>query len=262
MDLGLKGKTALVTGSSAGLGLAAARALAGEGARVAICSRDHQRIDVAAKSLSSQPGMVFPTVCDLEKAEDIKRMLEKVSATLGPLDILVTNCGGPPTGTHESTDEDKWEIGYGRTFMSTIRLIQGVIPEMKARHFGRIILITSISAKQPIDNLLLSNAYRAGLLGYAKSISRELAPFGITVNSVLPGYTLTERLQFLANDLASKSGRLPDAIIGEWVQTVPTGRLGRPEELAALIAFLSSTQAGYITGTATAVDGGRTQGIV
>jgi len=187
--------------------------------------------------------------------------LDAVSAVWGRIDVLVANCGGPPVGCHDSVSEGDWEIGYNRTFMSTVRLIERVTAGMKERHFGRIVIISSISAKQPIDNLLLSNSYRAGLLGYAKSVSREVASFGITINTVMPGYTGTERLEYLASDISAKTGRTRDQIFAEWESMVPAGRLGRPEELAALIAFLASEQAAYISGTAIAVDGGRTAGI-
>lgn len=261
MDFGLRGKTALVTGASTGLGLAAARALCGEGARVAICSRDKDRIAAAAQSISADPAVVFPVVCDLTVSEQIENLVATVEKRFGRIDVLVTNCGGPPTGRHDTVTAKDWESGYNLTFMSTIRLIQRVIPGMKERKFGRIILLTSVSAKQPIDNLLLSNSYRAGLLGYAKSISIELGPFGITVNTVMPGYTRTERLNYLATAIASQTGKSEAEVFAGWTASVPLGRLGKPEELAALVAFLASEPAGYITGTATAIDGGRTLGI-
>jgi len=174
----------------------------------------------------------------------------------------VTNSGGPPTGQHNTIGESEMDLGYNLTFMSAIRLIQGVLPGMKERKFGRIILSTSISAKQPIDNLLLSNAYRAGLLGYAKTISRELGPLGITVNSVLPGYTKTERLDYLAADISSKTDQPKDKVFAGWIEKIPVGRLGQPEELGSLIAFLASNQAAFITGTATTVDGGQNAGLL
>jgi 3-oxoacyl-[acyl-carrier protein] reductase len=261
MDLGLHDKAALVTGASAGLGLAAAGALFEEGARVAICSRDEKRIAAAAGSLSNDSAKVVPIVCDLTVAEQIDHLIGTVEGRFGRIDILVTNCGGPPTGRHDTVAERDWELGYNLTFMSTIRLIQQVISGMKQRRSGRIILLTSVSAKQPIDNLLLSNSYRAGLLGYAKAISNELGPFGITVNTVMPGYTRTERLNYLAASISAQTGKSKAEVFAEWTGAVPMGRLGEPEELGALVAFLASERAGFITGTATAIDGGRTQGI-
>lgn len=257
MDLGIAGKAALVTGASAGLGLAAARALSAEGARVAICSRDEKRITDAARSFSTDTDEVLPVVCDLTRPEEITVLVKTVTDAFGKIDILLTNCGGPPLGQHDSVGEAEWLLAYNLTFMSAVRLIQHVVPGMKERKFGRIILSTSISAKQPIDNLLLSNTYRAGLLGYAKTISRELAPHGITVNSVLPGYTRTERLDYLADGLSEKTGRSKGEIFSEWESKVPVGRLGKPEEYGALVAFLASEQAAFLTGTATTIDGGQ-----
>lgn len=257
MDFGFTGKVALVTGASSGLGLAAAKSFYSEGARVAFCSRDKKRITDAATSLSDRPDEVLPVVCDMTEPGEIDRLIKTVNDTFGRIDIVLTNCGGPPIGQHDTVGEDEWKLGYDLTFMSAIRLIERVIPGMKKRKFGRIILSTSISAKQPIDNLLLSNTYRAGLLGYAKTISRELAPYGITVNSVLPGYTKTERLDYLADGLAEQTGRSKEEIFGEWEAKIPVGRIGRPEEYGAVVAFLASEQAAFVTGTATPIDGGQ-----
>jgi 3-oxoacyl-[acyl-carrier protein] reductase len=262
MDLGIKDKVALVAGASTGLGFAAARILFEEGSKIAICSHDDKKISDAAQKLSNDTDKVFPIVCDLTQKDEIDRLAKTVLDKFGRIDILVTNCGGPPLGTHDSIGEEELELGYNLTFMSAIRLIQLVLPGMKERKFGRIILSTSISAKQPIDNLLLSNTYRAGLLGYAKTISREVAPFGITVNSVLPGYTKTERLEYFASEISSKTGQNRDDIYAGWVEKVPVGRLGKPEELGSLIAFLASQQAAYITGTSTTVDGGQNAGLL
>jgi len=262
MDLGLKDKTALVAGASAGLGLGVARALYLEGARVAMCSRDKDRITKAAASLSAKRDEVLPLVSDLTVPDDVEKLIKTVNDTFGRVDILFTNCGGPPLGQHDTVGEKEWELGYNLTFMSAIRLIQQVVPGMKARKFGRIILSTSLSAKQPIDNLLLSNTFRAGLLGYAKTISRELAPFGVTVNTVMPGYTKTERLNYLAEGLAQKSGRSKDNIFADWQGKIPLGRLGTTDEFGNLVAFLASSHAGFITGAAIAFDGGQTSGIL
>ena len=262
MNLGLENKVALVAGASSGLGFAAAKVLAEEGASVAICSRNRDRIGKAAESISTDDTKVFPVACDLSRKEEIDRLIREVESKFGRIDILVTNCGGPPTGQHDTIGETELELGYNLTFMSAIRLIQGALPGMKSRKFGRIILSTSISAKQPIDNLLLSNAYRAGLLGYAKTISRELGPFGITVNSVLPGYTKTERLDYLAADISNRTGQSKDQVAAGWIEKIPVGRLGKPEELGSLIAYLASDRAGFITGTATTVDGGQNAGLL
>ncbi len=201
-------------------------------------------------------------VCDLTKREEIESLITRVEQAFGQIDIIVTNCGGPPVGRHDTIGEDQLFLGYNLTFMSAIRLIQGVLPGMKTRKFGRIILSTSLSAKQPIDNLLLSNTYRAGLLGYAKTLSREVGRYGITVNTVMPGYTRTERLDYLAEQTSAKSGQSKADVFAGWENLTAVGRLGKPEELASLIAFLASERAGYITGAAIAVDGGQTAGIL
>ncbi len=260
--MGLKDKTALVGGASAGLGFAVARALFEESARVAICSRDKTRIDQAAKSLSNDTGRVLPVVCDLARADEILNLIVKVQDAFKNIDILVTNCGGPSPGTHDSITNKEWEHAYNLTFMSAVRLIQGIVPGMKKRKCGRIIILSSISAKQPIDNLLLSNSYRAGLLGYARTISRELAPHGITVNTVMPGYTRTERLDELAESISSRTGQSKEEVFDNWIKIIPVGRLGKPEDIGRFVAFLASEQAGYLTGTATAIDGGGTVGIL
>ncbi len=262
MDLKIKGKVALVAGASAGLGLAAARALFEEGAQVAICSRDEERITKAARSISKNAEQVLPVVCDLTRPDEIDKFVAAATEAFGKIDIILTNAGGPPLGQHDSVDEEMWSLGYNLTFMSAIRLIERVTPGMKKRKFGRIVLSTSLSAKQPIDNLLLSNTYRAGLLGYAKTISKELAPYGITVNTVMPGYTKTERLNYLARGLAEKTGRSHDDIFAEWENKIPVGRLGKPEEYGSLVAYLASENAAFITGSAFAVDGGQAAGVL
>lgn len=262
MDLGLTGKHALIAGASAGLGFAAAQALFDEGASVAICSSNKDNIEKAAASLSSDRSRALPLVCDLTKKEQIDILVKSVQKSFGKIDIVVTNCGGPPLGTHDTLKEDDWQLAYDLTFMSTIRLIEKVLPGMIERKFGRVIMLTSMSAKQPIDNLMLSNTYRAGLLGYAKTLSREIAASGVTVNSVLPGFTKTERLEYFAREIMDKTGQTRDEIFAGWQSTIPAGRLGKPEELGALVAFLASQQAAFITGTSTAIDGGRCAGLI
>lgn len=262
MDLGLKNKRALVAGASSGLGYGCAKALYNEGARVAICSSKKDRIEAAAASLTSDRNEVMPLVCDLTKAQEIESLIKDTRSLFGSIDILVANCGGPPPGTHENLKEKEWQLAWNLTFMSTVRLIQGVIPYMKTNKYGRIILITSMAAKQPVENLLLSNSYRAGLLGYAKTISQELGPFGITVNTVMPGYTKTERLDSLAENIAQRTGKSKDEVYSEWIQIVPVKRLGIPDEFGQFVAYLASQQAGYISGTATAIDGGQIAGIL
>jgi len=261
MNLGLENKVALITGASAGLGFATAQVLHEEGATIAICSSNKDNIESAALRINPDSDRVTPFVCDLTQAGEIEKLTDKTINKLGRIDVLVTNCGGPPTGTHETLTENDWLLGYNKTFMSTVRLINAVLPGMKERKHGRVILITSFAAKQPVPNLMLSNSYRSGLLGFAKTISQELGPFGVTINTVLPGFTKTERLNHLADANAAASGQTVDEIYSGWLESVPVGRLGRPEELGALIAFLASDKAGYITGTSTAIDGGRLESI-
>jgi 3-oxoacyl-[acyl-carrier protein] reductase len=262
MNFELNDKVALVAGASSGLGFAAAKILFEEGARLAICSSNQERINNAAASLSDDTKKVLPMLCDLTKEDQIKNLIDKTESHFNKIDILVTNCGGPPLGTHEKLTEKEWELAYNLTFMSTIRLIQNALPGMKDRKFGRIILITSMAAKQPVPNLMLSNSYRAGLLGFAKTLSLEVAEKGITVNTVLPGYTATERLDYFAKEINEATGQSREEIYNGWQQTIPVKRLGKPEELGALITFLASCQAAYITGTAIAADGGRSAGII
>nr|MBN2277052.1 SDR family oxidoreductase [candidate division Zixibacteria bacterium] len=257
MDLGLKGKRALVTGASAGLGLAAAEALAGEGAALVINSRSEENLKKAASIMQSKtghkPDFIAGDLSIQGRAEEIAR---KAIALLGGIDILVSNAGGPPAGKFPQHDRETWDKATTLTLHSAIDLTRALLSGMKERGWGRIIYITSVAVRQPIDNLIISNTLRAGLTGFAKSLSNEMAAFGITVNTVLPGYTDTDRLKVLARTNAEVSGQDIDAIYSGWTSSIPAGRVGRPEELAALIAFLASEKASYITGTAIPVDGG------
>ena len=257
MDLGLQGRVALVGGSSQGLGFAAALELAKEGASVVLCSRSADKLEEARRSIEEATGsaaMAVPT--DLSDADAIKHLVEIAEAAFGSVDILVSNTGGPPSGPFSEHSVETWRKAYEGTFESVLRLAHVVLPGMKERGWGRIVNITSISAKQPVDNLILSNAIRAAVTGLARSLATEYAPFGITVNNVLPGYTATERLAELSEKLASMRGTSTDEERANWEAAIPMGRLGEPEELAALIAFLASGRAAYITAQSVAVDGG------
>jgi 3-oxoacyl-[acyl-carrier protein] reductase len=240
MDFGLEGKKALVAGASSGLGRAIAETLIQERATVGICSRDQARIQGTAAKI----GATMSYVCDLSLPGAGKKMVEQVAAALGGVDILVMNTGGPPKGTFAEVTDEQWRSSFQNLWMSAVDAIQAALPLMKKGRFGRILLITSVAAKEPMGALTISNGLRAGLSGLAKSLSQEVARDGITVNCLLPGYTDTERLREL--------GIPPDKIAAQ----VPAGRLGKPEELGALAAFLCSRQAGYITGQVIAVDGG------
>ena len=263
MDLGLKNKTALVTGASAGLGFAAAMALAQEGARVAINSRSLDNLEKAAEKIKAATGYNPPTIeGDISLKGMAEEIAQKAIAALGKVDILISNAGGPPAGKFLEVNKEAWMKAADLTLHSSINLTRAVVPGMMDRKWGRIIYITSLAVKQPIDNLLISNTLRAGLTGFAKSISNDLAKHGLTVNTVAPGYTETERLVHLAEIESKASGKTIKEIYAGWAANVPAGRLGRPEELAALIAFLSSERAAYINGTTIQVDGGYIKGLL
>ena len=263
MDLGLKGKVAAVAAASQGLGFAAARTLAAEGARVGICSRDRERIEQAAGTLRSGADRdVVPFVADLSKPEEAAEFIRSVHERFGRLDILVTNAGGPPPGGIAELTRENIEHGFHLTLLSAIAMIQAAIPFMKENQWGRIVNIVSITVKQPEVTLLMSNTMRSALVGFSKSISMELARDNILINNVAPGYTRTERLTELAADLANRQQVTPDDIFNGWTQKIPMGRLGEPGELANVIAFLSSEASSYVTGVTIQVDGGFIQGVL
>jgi 3-oxoacyl-[acyl-carrier protein] reductase len=240
MDLKLKGKRALVQGASSGLGRAIAAALVQEGVKVAICSRDPERIQKTAREIGAAAGIAI----DLNQPGAAATLLKKAEQELGGVDILVTNTGGPPKGPFEELTSAQWQEGFQSLWLSATESIRAALPGMKERHWGRILLVTSAAAREPMPLLNISNGLRAGLLGLTKAISNEVAQHGITINALLPGYTDTERLQEL---------KVPKEKI---TSQIPAGRLGRPEEFGALAAFLASEQAAYITGQGIACDGG------
>ncbi len=263
MNFGIKGKIALVTASSRGLGRGCAEQLAAEGCRVAICSRDAAAIKQAAEEISKTTGtQVLGLGADMGKAEDISRLLEDVRQSLGEPEILVTNAGGPPPGTYASTAPEEYEKALNLNLMSAVHLIRGVTPAMRARGWGRIIAITSISVKQPIGTLLLSNVTRAGLTGFLKTIATELAPDGITVNALLPGTHKTSRIDQLAKFRADQEKKSPEEIMDEIVAANPSHTIGDPSDFGAAAAFLASVQARYITGQNLLVDGGHYRGLL
>lgn len=262
MELGLKGRIAVVAGASKGLGLAVAKALGMEGARMAICARDAGNLKQAADELAALGIEVFARTADVSLAEEAAGFVMQASDTLGGVDILVTNAGGPPALPFEAIDNQTWEKGFQLNLMSTIAMIRAALPAMKAKRWGRIINMTSIAVKQPIDGLIISNTIRAGVIGLAKSLSRELAPYNITVNNLLPGYFLTGRVEDLAIKMAKDKGLSPDDVTNTWKREIPLHRLGAPSEFGALAAFIASDKAAYITGASIPIDGGYCRGLM
>ena len=262
MNLGLEGKVVLVAAASKGLGYATALGLAKEGVKVAICARTEGDIREAAAKIAAETGAeVLPLVADVTQADDLARIVEETVAKFGALHILVPNSGGPPAGTFESLDEAKWQSALDSTLFSTTRLIRAALPHLKAADGGRIVVITSTSVRQPIPGLLLSNTIRAGIVGLLKTLSQELAPFGITVNNVAPGSYDTDRLKHLHERNAQSAGITFAEARKQAEQKIPLGRLGRPEELANAVVFLASEAASYVTGQTWFVDGGQTLGL-
>jgi 3-oxoacyl-[acyl-carrier protein] reductase len=248
MELGLKNKVAFVAASSQGLGKAVALELAKEGAKVIINGRRKESLEQAKKEIEQQTGdEVLALVGDLSVADDRKRIIDEALKAHGSVDILVTNTGGPPSGKFEQFSEEDWDNAYKTLLASAVGLINGFLPGMKEKHWGRIIAITSQAVKQPVNNLILSNSVRASVAGLIKTLSNELGEHNITVNNVMPGYTETERLKKLVEkDPAFASARAE----------IPLGRFGQPEEFAAAVTFLASERASFITGVSMAVDGG------
>ena len=263
MDLGLKNKTALVAAASKGFGRAVAEELAIEGARVAICSRNETLIKRVAEEIAEKTGSeIFGVQTDVSRSEEVEHLVSEVVERLGTIEILVTNAGGPAPGTFEALENSAWTEAFHLNLLSVVDLCRAVIPYMRANRWGRIINITSIAVKQPVDGLLLSNSLRAGVVGLAKTLSKELASDNILVNNVCPGFTMTERVEQLADAMADRTGRKRDDVLRDWESTIPLGRIGNTAEFAALVAFLASERASYITGTTIPVDGGAVQGIM
>lgn len=257
MDLGLKGRTALVCGSSQGLGRAIADALAAEGADVVINGRTPEKLAAVQAEMAAATGArVAAATGDLTDPTAAAGVVSTALEAFGRLDILVTNTGGPPSGPFEDHSEEVWQRAIAQNLSSVVNLVRAVLPGMKERRWGRIVNVTSISVKQPVGGLILSNTLRAGVTGFAKTVSNEAAPFGVTVNNVLPGYTRTERLVELGEAVAGRTGGTVEGVYAGWEKEIPMGRLAEPSELGALAAFLCSERAAYITGQSIAVDGG------
>ncbi len=247
MDLGIRGKTALVTGASKGIGRSVAQGLAAEGARVVLSARNEAVLSEAAEAIRLTGGEGFALPADVSRPASLERLFERLEQLTGAPDIVVVNGGGPPPGLPSALDEVAWSRGYDLTLMPAVRLARLALPAMKERRWGRIINITSLTVKEPLPTLTLSNAYRAAVTGYAKTLALEVAADGVTVNNVAPGYTATERLEELFEDDAARKALL---------ERIPMRRFASPEEIADVAVFLASQQASYLTGQTITPEGG------
>lgn len=257
MDLGIGGRFALVCAASRGIGRACAEALAAEGARVAICARNEEGLTEAAHAIGRSTGNEPLSIrADLSDASDVDALFSELGRAFGRLDILVTNAGGPPAGGFDSASDEDWRNAYDLSFLSAVRCIRHALPGMVARRYGRIVQLASFSVKQPIDNLIQSNAMRSAGVAMAKTLSREVAEAGVTVNTVCPGYVMTGRLRALFEKRARDNGITLDEALEAGLSDIPAGRFGTPGEIAALVAFLASERASYITGATIQADGG------
>lgn len=259
MDLQVSDKVALITGASTGLGFAVARTLADEGANVVIGSRSQERISAAATTIGER---ALGVAADVTSPDSAERLVNAALDRFGRIDMLVTNAGGPPVGNFESVTLAQWEAGVELTLMSTVRLIKAALPYLKQSDSGSILTITSISVKQPVDNLLLSNVIRPAVIGLTKSLARELGGYGIRVNSILPGYTATDRTTYLFESRAAASGRTVEEQMALATRDIPLGRMGTPAEFANVAAFLLSPRASYVTGEMVLVDGAHYRGLM
>lgn len=257
MDFGLKGKVALVAASSRGLGKAVAEELAAEGASLVMCARGEAVLEAAADDIAVRHKVpVLALAADVGTPGEAGRVVKEGIAKFGKIDILLTNSGGPPAGPFESLSRDAWEQATALVLHSVVEFCRAVVPGMKERRWGRILNVTSIAAKQPVDNLMLSNSIRAAVIGFARTLANEVAPFGITVNNLLPGFTRTDRMVELSEVTATKEKISPEQALARYTTSVPMGRMGEPKEFGALAAFLASDRASYITAQSIAVDGG------
>jgi 3-oxoacyl-[acyl-carrier protein] reductase len=256
MDLGLDGRVAVVAAASKGLGRAVAEELAAEGAAVVLCARGREALDAVVGAIAARGGRAHGVVADVSRPDDVARVVAEAERAFGTVGILVTNSGGPRSGRFETLSPADWDAATRVLLSSAVAFTHAVLPGMRARRWGRILHITSIAAKQPVDGLMLSNSLRSAVTAFARTLANEVAADGITVNCLMPGYTRTERVVDLSAEMAAAEGVSPEAITARWEQEIPMRRLGEPREFAALAAFLASSRATYITGQSIAVDGG------
>ena len=257
MDLGLTGRVAIIAAASKGLGRSVAEELAREGARVAICARTPATLaETAARIHKSSGREVFHQALDVADSAAVASFVAAVEARFGRIDICVTNSGGPPSNLFKNTQPEDWRAAVDQLLMSTVNFAREVLPRMQKNKWGRLVTITSSAVKQPVEGLLLSNSIRAAVTGLARTLANEYAADGITVNNVCPGFTRTARLDNLAASISKRSGAKPQEVFAGWEREIPAGRVGTPEEFAAVVTFLASERASYVNGTSIAVDGG------
>lgn len=260
MDFKIKNKNVLVVAASSGIGKAAAELFLAEDCNVAICSSNDEKIKNTAGELSDKFGKdVLAIKCDINNLPEIENTVKTVEENFGNIDILVNNCGGPRSGYFDELTDEDWTFAMDQVLMSAVRFTRLVLPNMKKNKWGRIVNVTSVSVKQPIDNLLLSNAFRSGVTAFAKTLSNQIGKFNITVNNVAPGFTLTERLHHLAEVKSKELNISKEEYLNKLVTDIPLQRIGDPKEIASAAVYLASEIGGYINGQTIVVDGGRTK---
>jgi 3-oxoacyl-[acyl-carrier protein] reductase len=257
VELGLEGKSVLISAATRGIGRAAAECFLDEGANVTLCGRDPEAVEAASVDLGrSASGRVFTLTADVADPVQLAALYYAACERFGPVEVLVNNAGGPPPGTHETITDEDWQQAFELTLQSAVRLTNLTLPAMKAARWGRVVNISSYSVKQPIENMMLSNSLRLSALGWAKTLAAEVAPDGVLVNTVCPGWTDTDRVRSLLERRSRLEGQTVDDLRDGIASGIPLGRIADPMEIARLIVFLSSDAASYITGTAISVDGG------
>ena len=262
MNLGLQGRVALITGASDGIGAAIARGFAGEGAAVGLCARGKEKLDRVAQDIRASYGVTVRTKsADVSDPKATREFVEEMAAAFGKIDICVTNAGGPPAKSFLATSDEEWQKAFDTNLSSTVVLARAVLPHMRHNHWGRIVTITSLSVRQPLPDLVLSNTLRTGLLGLIRTLSNEFAKDGVTINNVAPGYTATERLKELSSRVGASSSKTAEEIERDWIAGIPAGRLAEPGEVADAVVWLASERAAMITGQTLLIDGGMYKGV-